>query len=352
MDLQAIEKSATEELEKIGDLRSFETLYIRILGRKDGELTRILRSLGDIPADQRRSVGQEANRLREILEEKFSSKKNALEQAHLTQQIQQTDVDVTLPGVPFQRGVAHPIVQTIREMCDIFRQLGFDVAEGPDIETDFHNFGALNIPDNHPARDLHDTFYLHHKDNQGLPLLLRTHTSPVQVRLMKSVKPPVRMIAPGRVYRHEAVDATHAAVFHQIEGLAVDIDITFANLKSTLAHFAKKFFGSETTIRLRPGYFPFVEPGAEIDVLCFGCRGGKKNADGTRCSLCKATGWIELLGAGMVHPNVFRAVGYDPKKYTGFAFGMGIERVMMARAGIRDIRYFLESDLRFLEQFQ
>jgi phenylalanyl-tRNA synthetase alpha chain len=231
-------------------------------------------------------------------------------------------------------------VKTIQEISNIFSAIGFDVVEGPEIETDYNNFTALNIPSNHPARDMHDTFYLKMRE-KGKPdenLLLRTHTSPVQIRLMKSVKPPVRIIAPGRVYRHEAVDATHAAIFYQIEGLAIDQNITFADLKGTLTHFAKKFFGGDLKVRFRPSYFPFVEPGAEMDLEWDRDGSGKKS-------------WMEILGAGMVHPQVLRNVGYDPEVYSGFAFGMGIERIVMAKYKIPDIRSFLESDLRFLEQF-
>ena len=357
MDLSTIEREALTELDRLSTLEEVDRLYYRILGRKGGELTKILRNLGSLPPEEKKQIGHASNVLKSLLEEKFSDKRKQLGAKALSSKLQENLIDLTLPGRPLARGFSHPILQTIDEISDIFKQLGFDRLEGPDVETDFNNFSALNIPDNHPARDLHDTFYLteHAKDAHGKDLgayLLRTHTSPVQIRLMQKVKPPVRMIAPGRVYRHEAVDAMHAAIFHQIEGLAVDTHITFGDLKGTLIHFAKKFFGEEQKVRFRPSYFPFVEPGAEMDLECFVCHGRKKNDKGEPCGLCKASGWIEMLGAGMVHPQVFRNVGYDPKKYIGFAFGMGIERIVMTRLGIRDIRYFLDPDLRFLEQFR
>ncbi len=349
-DLQAIERDALSELERASSLPDLEALNNKYLGRKDGALTKILRNLGSLPPEEKKSLGQAANTLRLRLEETIAAKQKAFEQSALQNKLQSQRIDTTLPGVRIKRGLSHPILETIREISGIFRHMGFDVAEGPDIETDFNNFTALNIPKDHPARDLHDTFYLDLNDKDGSPTLLRTHTSPVQIRLMQKVKPPVRIIAPGRVYRHEATDAPHAAIFHQIEGLSVDRDVSFADLKGTLTTFAKAYFGAETRARFRPSYFPFVEPGAEMDMQCFACRGAKR-INNAPCSLCKATGWIEMLGAGMVHPQVLRNVGYDPEKYTGFAFGMGIERIVMTRAKVRDIRAFLESDLRFLEQF-
>jgi phenylalanyl-tRNA synthetase alpha chain len=316
------------------------------LGRKEGELTKILRNLATLPPDEKKQLGQAANQLRSTLEEKFSAKQKALQAAALSVNLESQKIDVTLPGTLFQRGHSHPILQAIDEISEIFRHIGFEVVDGPEVETDQNNFTDLNIPENHPARDMHDTFYL----STG-KLLMRTHTSPVQIRVMKSMKPPVRIISPGRVYRHEATDATHAALFHQIEGLVVDENISFADLKGTLTYFAEKYFGSSTKVRFMPSYFPFVEPGAQMDVTCFFCGGSKRTKTGEPCGLCKATGWIEMLGAGMVHPQVLRNVGYDPKKYTGFAFGMGVERIVMTRSQVRDIRSFLESDLRFLEQF-
>lgn len=356
MELQTLEQEALKELEQVQSLSEIETLYVKYLGRKEGQLTKVLRNLGSLSPDEKKKTGQAANQLKQLIEGKIGEIKTRLQAAHHDKQIHENKIDVTLPGTPILSGRSHPILQNIKIITDIFKQLGFDVVEGPEIETDRNNFTDLNIAENHAARDLHDTFYLDPKnikleDPSSGPLLLRTHTSPVQIRLMKKVKPPVRIVAPGRVYRHEAVDATHAAVFHQIEGLAVDEGITFADLKGTLTHFARKFFGEDTPVRFRPSYFPFVEPGAEMDLGCFLCKGAKKTPEGQNCPLCKASGWIEMLGAGMVHPQVLRNVGYDAEKYTGFAFGMGIERIVMTQSQVRDIRSFLESDLRFLEQF-
>jgi len=357
MDLQTIESEALAQIESVTSLADLEAVHVRYLGRKDGQLTYILKSIGSLPPDEKKKIGQGANQLRLILEEKWNSKKKTLEDIALTRQLSSTKIDLTLPGLSTHRGGSHPISRAIYEITSIFKSIGFDAVQGPDIESDFNNFTALNIPPHHPARDMHDTFYLdlNEETPQGKPsgqALLRTHTSPVQVRYMQKVKPPLRIVAPGRVYRHEAVDATHGAIFHQIEGLAVDTHITFADLKGSLTYFVKKYFGPKLAVRFRPGYFPFVEPGAEMDVQCFVCMGEKHLKDGRPCSLCKRTGWIEMLGAGMVHPNVFRAVGYDPEKVTGFAFGMGIERIVMTRFGINDIRLLLDSDLRFLEQFK
>jgi phenylalanyl-tRNA synthetase alpha chain len=356
MDLQSIEKNALEDLDKTQSLSEIESIYTRYLGRKEGHLTNILKNIGSLPVEEKKRMGQEANRLRTLLEEKFSAKQKTFQEKSLLADLEKQKVDLTLPGTPYSRGKTHPILQTINEICDIFKQIGFDVVEGPEVEFDQHNFTDLNIPENHSARDMHDTFYLeaHGKNETGVDmgrLLLRTHTSPVQARIMRSMQPPVRIISPGRVFRHEATDATHAAVFHQIEGLYVDKNVSFSDLKGTLAYFSRKFFGSETKVRFSPSYFPFVEPGAQMDVQCFLCQGTKRLPSGDACSLCKATGWIEMLGAGMVHPQVLRNVGYDPKKVSGFAFGMGVERIVMTLYQIRDIRYFLESDLRFLEQF-
>ncbi len=345
MDLQSIEREALDELQKVSNLSEIEVFHSKYLGRKDGELTKILRNLGALQPEERKTMGQAANQLRMALEEKYLVRQKEFEAAQLTSQLNQSKIDVTLPGLAPARGVSHPIVKAIDDICAIFTRLGFEAVSGPEVETDFNNFTALNIPENHPARDMHDTFYL----EKGM--LLRTHTSPIQVRLMKTVKPPVRIVSPGRVFRHEAVDATHQSIFHQIEGLAIDTQISFADLKGVLTAFAKSYFGEYQKVRFRPGYFPFVEPGAEIDLACFNCHGTKVTAEGQACSLCKATGWIEMLGAGMVHPQVLRNVGYDPTKYRGYAFGLGIERVVMTRFGVRDIRHFLDSDLRFLEQF-
>ncbi len=356
MDLQSIEKEALEALERAGSLPEIDALHAQVLGRKDGQLTAILRNLATLPPDQKKIVGQQANQLRATLESRFSAKQSQLQLLSINSSLEKEKVDLTLPGRDVPRGHSHPIQKNIREITSIFQRLGFDVAEGPELESDTYNFTDLNIPENHPARDMQDTFYVDarargEKGEDLGPLLLRTHTSPVQIRVMKTTKPPIRLICPGRVFRHEATDATHAAIFHQVEGLVVDEGVSFADLKAVLATFAEKFFGSNTRVRFMPSYFPFVEPGAQMDVQCFLCQGTKKLPSGDSCSLCKATGWIEMLGAGMVHPQVLRNVGCDPEKYTGFAFGMGVERIVMTRAQVRDIRYFLESDLRFLEQF-
>jgi len=352
MDLKSLESEALKDLEQVKTLSDIDAVYTKYLGRKDGELTRVLRHLGDLTPEEKKETGRAANVLKNFIEEKIQTKQKSLQASFQTFQIESQKIDLTLPGTPYQRGHSHPILQAIQEICQIFQTLGFDVVEGPEVETDQNNFSDLNIPDNHPAKDLHDTFYVKLKEESGKPYLLRTHTSPVQIRLMKEVKkPPIRVVAPGRVYRHEATDATHAAIFHQVEGLAVDANITFADLKGTLEYFAKHYFDAETKVRFSPSYFPFVEPGAEMSVLCFGCRGTKKKDNGDPCSLCKGSGWIEMLGAGMVHPQVLRNVGIDPEKNTGFAFGMGVERIIMTRLGVDNIRTFLESDLRFLEQF-
>ncbi|MFN0118638.1 MAG: phenylalanine--tRNA ligase subunit alpha [Elusimicrobiota bacterium] len=349
MDIKAIEQAALADLEKVSNLKDLEVISIKYLGRKEGELTKILRQLGSLSPEEKKQLGQSANELRVLLESKVSEKQKELESHALLESLSKDKLDLSLPGVPIIRGSSHPILKAIQEISAIFQQLGFDSVEGPEIENDSNNFTDLNIPLDHPARDMHDTFYL---EKEIGSLLLRTHTSPVQIRVMKTNKPPIRIISPGRVFRNEATDATHAAVFHQIEGLYVAEKVSFADLKGTLTYFAQKYFGSQTKVRFLPSYFPFVEPGAQMDVSCFACAGNKVLPSGENCSLCKATGWIEMLGAGMVHPQVLKNVGYDPKKVSGFAFGMGVERIVMTRYKVRDIRLFLDSDLRFLEQFK
>jgi phenylalanyl-tRNA synthetase alpha chain len=338
-NLDALKEQAFKLIEAACDSASLEEIHVRILGRK-GELTLVLRSLGDLAPDERRVVGPAANSLKDLLEEKFEARRYELEKKETDKRLAGEAVDVTLPVGTRRCARAHPLTQVNDEIISIFRELGFEVADGPEIETDRTNFTALNIPADHPARDMQDTFYL--RDNPAL--LLRTHTSPVQIRVMEKTKPPLRIIAPGRVYRHEATDATHSAIFHQVEGLAVDEHISFADLKGTLAHFARRMFGPQAEARFRPSYFPFVEPGAEMLVSCIFCRKAG-------CRVCKMTGWLELLGAGMVHPNVFKEVKINPEKFTGFAFGMGVERIAMLKYGINDIRLFYDNDLRFLEQF-
>lgn len=314
-----------------------EELRVRFLGKK-GKLTAVLRGMGSLSAEERPVIGQLANEVRTALENAISAKAAELKEKKLDLRLRHEKLDVTMPGSALPMGHQHPLTRVQREMEDIFIGMGFQIAEGPEVEYDYYNFQALNIPENHPARDTQDTFYI--TDN----ILLRSQTSPVQVRVMEKQKPPIRVISPGRVYRSDALDATHSPLFHQMEGLVVDKGITMSDLKGTLETFAKKMFGENTNIRFRPHHFPFTEPSAEVDVSCFAC-GGKG------CRVCKGEGWIEILGAGMVHPFVLSNCGIDPEVYSGFAFGMGIERVAMKHYGIDDIRLFYENDRRFLEQF-
>jgi phenylalanyl-tRNA synthetase alpha chain len=338
----------TESLREAADAVSIEALdavHAKYLGRKDGVVTRLLQKLPTLPNDQKKDYGRRVNELKNALESAISDKRRGLESARLTQALLRETVDLSLPEVPVLQGGLHPLTRIQDEIVSIFKRLGFNVAEGPEVETDFHNFTALNHPPDHPARDAHDTFYLKtHTDDAGAPLLLRTHTSPVQIRYMKSHKPPLYIVAPGRVFRHEAVDATHSFVFHQVEGLAVDKGISLADLKGALTLFARELFGSGIQVRFRPSYFPFVEPGLEVDISCAFC-GGKG------CRVCKQTGWVEMLGSGLVHANVLRGVGLDPDVYSGYAFGIGVERVAMFKFGVDDMRLFYENDLRFLRQF-
>ena len=314
-----------------------EELRVSFLGKK-GKLTAVLRGMGSLSAEERPVIGQLANEVRSALENALNEKAAELKEKKLERQLRHEKLDVTMPGSALPMGHQHPLTRVQREMEDIFIGMGFQIAEGPEVEYDYYNFQALNIPENHPARDTQDTFYI--TDN----ILLRSQTSPVQVRVMEKQKPPIRVISPGRVYRSDALDATHSPLFHQMEGLVVDKGITMSDLKGTLETFAKKMFGENTNIRFRPHHFPFTEPSAEVDVSCFAC-GGKG------CRVCKGEGWIEILGAGMVHPFVLSNCGIDPEVYSGFAFGMGIERVAMKHYGIDDIRLFYENDRRFLEQF-
>ena len=314
-----------------------EELRVRFLGKK-GKLTAVLRGMGSLSAEERPVIGQLANEVRSALENALNEKAAELKEKKLERQLRHEKLDVTMPGSALPMGHQHPLTRVQREMEDIFVGMGYEVVEGPEVEYDYYNFEALNIPKDHPARDTQDTFYI--TDN----ILLRSQTSPVQVRVMEKQKPPIRVISPGRVYRSDALDATHSPLFHQMEGLVVDKGITMSDLKGTLETFAKKMFGENTNIRFRPHHFPFTEPSAEVDVSCFAC-GGKG------CRVCKGEGWIEILGAGMVHPFVLSNCGIDPEVYSGFAFGMGIERVAMKHYGIDDIRLFYENDRRFLEQF-
>jgi len=335
-DLRAIYTGGLAAVDAAMTLAGLEEARVRFLGRK-AELTNLLRSIPQLPAEERPGVGKFGNLVKRELEQALEVRQAALEADELVHALESDSVDVTLPGLPLPAGHLHLITSTQREIEDIFVSMGYEVAEGPEIETDYYNFEALNHPADHPARSLHDTFFV------TSDILLRTHTSPVQVRTMERQRPPVYVIAPGKAYRRDS-DATHTPMFHQVEGLVVDRDITLADLKGTLEVFARAMFGADRRIRLRPHFFPFTEPSVEVDVSCMLC-------DGVGCRVCKRSGWLEILGAGMVDPNVFRFVGYDPEEFTGFAFGMGIERIAMLKHGVTDLRLFYENDLRFVRQF-
>ena len=335
--LQQIRQQAADALAQAGDLKALDDLRVKYLGKK-GELTAILKQMGKLSAEERPKVGQLANEVRSGIEALVEERTAAVKAALLDQKLALEKLDVTMPGRAAPLGKLHPLTKVLEEVKEIFLGMGFSVAEGPEVETDYYNFEALNIPKDHPARDTQDTFYI--SDN----VLLRTQTSPVQVRTMEKQKPPIRVIAPGRVYRSDAVDATHSPLFHQIEGLVVDCGVTMADLKGTLEMFAKRLYGEEAVVRFRPHHFPFTEPSAEMDFQCFACHG-------EGCRLCKGEGWIEILGCGMVHPKVLSICNIDPEEYSGFAFGMGLERIVMRRYGIDDLRLFYENDLRFLNQF-
>lgn len=309
---------------------------MKFLGRK-ADLTLLLRSIPELPVEERPEVGKVGNLVRRSLETSMDARKAELETAELVAGLEKDKVDVTLPGWTLPLGHLHLVTQTQREIEDIFVGMGYEIAEGPEVETEYYNFEALNTPADHPARSLHDTFFVNDQ------VLLRTHTSPVQVRVMEKQRPPVHIIVPGRAYRRDS-DATHTPMFHQVEGLVVDEHVTLADLKGTLETFARAMFGADRRVRLRPHFFPFTEPSVEVDVSCMIC-------DGAGCRLCKRSGWLEILGAGMVDPNVFGFVDYDPELYSGFAFGMGIERIAMLKHGVNDLRLFFENDLRFLRQF-
>ncbi|HHY63883.1 MAG TPA: phenylalanine--tRNA ligase subunit alpha [Clostridiaceae bacterium] len=335
--LEAIKNQAVEKLAQVSDLRELEDLKVAYLGKK-GELTAILKGMGALSPEERPVIGQLANEVRIFLENGIAQARERLMREERERRLKSEVIDVTMPGRIRPLGKKHPLTIVFDELKDIFLGMGYEIAEGPEIELDYNNFEALNIPKNHPARDTQDTFYI--SEN----VVLRTHTSPVQIRHMKTHKPPIRIICPGRVYRSDAVDATHSPVFHQVEGLVVDKNVTMGDLVGTLQAFAKGIFGENSRIRLRPHHFPFTEPSAEVDVSCWGC-------DGSGCRICKGEGWIEILGAGMVHPNVLRECGIDPDEYSGFAFGLGIERIAMGKFGIDDMRLLYENDVRFLKQF-
>jgi phenylalanyl-tRNA synthetase alpha chain len=325
------------------DLDALDSALVAVLGRKS-PLSDVQRALGTLSEEDRRDVGRRTNEVRHALEAALAERRTALQAEHRRAMLEADRIDVTLPGRRPRVGSLHPLTVVEHQIVDVFTRMGYRVVEGPEVETEWYNFDALNIPPDHPARKVTDSVYL---DVPGRPdLLLRTETSSMQIRTMQRQPPPVYVIAPGRVYRRDTADATHTPVFHQVEGLAVDQGITLADLKGTLLAFARAMFGQDQRIRLNPDYFPFVEPGAEVEVSCFICGGS-----GRACRTCKGTGWIELLGCGMVHPNVLANVGYDPERYTGFAFGVGIERVALVRYGIPDMRLFYDGDVRFLDQF-
>lgn len=341
--VEELASKAFDELGRVTDVSELEVWRIRYLGRKSS-LIQILRSLATLPLKERRTTGTRANELKRALEDAFTEKKSNLERS-LALSLQRESLDITLPGQRVSLGRLHPTTQILEEICDIFSSMGFQVVEGPEVEWDYYNFEALNMPVDHPARDMFATLWVDSGTEAGdKPMLLRTHTSPVQIRVMEKSRPPIRIIAPGRVYRYEATDATHEWMFYQVEGLAVDKNITLADLKGTLFEFARRLFGEERKCRFRCDYFPFVEPGVEVAIDCLVCRGAG-------CRLCGNSGWIEILGAGMVHPEVLRRVDIDPEVYSGFAFGMGVERIPILRYGIEDIRLFYSNDLRFLRQF-
>ena len=335
--LQKIRENAIAQIENSDGLAKLNDVRVAVLGKK-GELTAVLKSMKEVAPEDRPKVGQWVNETRQEIENKLDEMKKKLEAAELEHRLENEVIDVTLPAKKNRVGHSHPNTMVLEEVERIFTGMGYEVVEGPEVEYDYYNFEALNIPANHPAKDEQDTFYINDK------ILLRTQTSPVQVRVMEQKKPPIRMIAPGRVFRADEVDATHSPSFHQIEGMVIDKGITFSNLKGTLTQFVQKLFGNETKVKFHPHHFPFTEPSAEMDVSCFKC-GGKG------CRFCKGEGWIEILGCGMVHPRVLRMSGIDPEEYSGFAFGIGLERITLLKYEIDDMRLLYENDDRFLKQF-
>lgn len=336
--LEKLMSEAQQAVAAAADLQSLDQVRVNYLGKK-GSITEMMKELGKLPAEQRPEAGQIINRAKQTIQSAIEAKKDTLQNAKLASQLASETIDVTMPGRTHGMGGLHPVTRVLYRIEDLFNQLGFEIAEGPEIEDDFHNFEALNIPESHPARAMHDTFYINEK------LLLRTHTSPVQIRVMKERQPPLKIIAPGRVYRCDS-DITHTPMFHQVEGFMVDKHVSFTDLKAVLIDFLHQFFErDDLEVRFRPSYFPFTEPSAEADIQCVMC-------SGSGCRVCKQTGWLEVLGCGMVHPNVFKHVNIDSEIYTGFAFGMGVERLAMLRYGVNDLRLFFENDLRFLQQFK
>jgi phenylalanyl-tRNA synthetase alpha chain len=346
--LTALLDQGRQQIGSAGDPAEVEALRVKYLGKK-GELSQVLGGMGKLPPEERRSLGEVANKVKAELEALLAEAVRRAEDRKLEQELASQRLDVTLPGRARRPGHRHPVSRTLDDMVRVFARLGFEVKTGPEIELDYYNFESLNFPHDHPARDMQDTFFVHadwregDQDHPGNPVLLRTHTSPVQIRTMLEHRPPVRAIMPGRVYRRDS-DLTHTPMFHQLEGLLVDRGVTMAELKGTLDAFVKAFFGPAMRTRFRPSFFPFTEPSAEVDITCTNC-GGKG------CRTCKGSGWLEVLGCGMVHPNLFRNVGYDPEEFQGFAFGMGIDRITMLRYRIDDLRMMFENDLRFLQQF-
>ncbi len=336
LDLEGLTEKALQAIEAARDLAALDEIRVAYLG-KNGQLTAQLKRLGKLPPEQRPLAGQAINKAKQALQQAIETRREILEGERLNQRLASETIDVTLPGRGLGKGGLHPVTRTLERIERLFSRAGFAVVEGPEIEDDYHNFEALNIPEHHPARAMHDTFYF------DAHLLLRTHTSPVQIRTMEKSGPPLKVIAPGRVYRCDS-DLTHTPMFHQVEGLLVDENVSFADLKGVLYDFLSSFFERELKLRFRPSYFPFTEPSAEVDIECVMC-------GGEGCRVCSQTGWLEVLGCGMVHPEVFRHVGIDSEKYTGYAFGMGVERLTMLRYGVNDLRLFFENDLRFLRQF-
>lgn len=335
-NLDALTQEALGLVEQASDLQALDQIRVDYLGKK-GQITALLKNLGKLSAEERPAAGAEINKAKVAVQDQINAKKTALEEAKIEAKLASETIDVTLSGRSNTRGNLHPVTRTMQRIEEIFSSVGYAVEEGPEIEDDFHNFEALNIPSHHPARAMHDTFYINENH------VLRTHTSPVQVRTMKNKQPPIHVICPGRVYRCDS-DLTHTPMFHQVEGLVVDKNISFADLKGTVDQFLKAFFEADVPVRFRPSYFPFTEPSAEVDIQCTNC-------GGEGCRICKNTGWLEVMGCGMVHPNVFESCDIDPEEYTGFAFGMGVERLAMLRYGVNDLRLFFENDLGFLKQF-
>lgn len=336
-NLDALVSQALEAVQRSEDVSSLEQIRVQYLGKK-GELTLVMQTLGKLSAEERPKAGAQINAAKSQVQDVLNARKAQLEEAALLAQLAAEQIDVSLPGRGETSGGLHPVTRTLERIEQFFSHIGYRVAEGPEVEDDYHNFEALNIPGHHPARAMHDTFYF------NANMLLRTHTSPVQVRTMESRQPPIRIVCPGRVYRCDS-DITHSPMFHQVEGLLIDEDVSFADLKGTIEEFLRVFFEKPLGVRFRPSFFPFTEPSAEVDMQCVMCAG-------KGCRVCKQTGWLEVMGCGMVHPNVLRMSGIDPEKYQGFAFGMGAERLAMLRYGVNDLRLFFDNDLRFLAQFR